>query len=77
MIYQIEGDKMFFALNRSLLIDISVNDTLQIKGVPGASHVWTEHDSQFIESNPDDDIFLQIEKIGGGNYKARVVSLDK
>jgi hypothetical protein len=76
MIYQIEGDKVFYAINRSQIIDISVDDTLQVKDVPGASHKWTEHDSQFMESNPDDDIFLQIERLAEGMYKAKVVSLD-
>jgi hypothetical protein len=77
MTYQIEGNRMLFAISRSQIIDISVDDTLQIKDVPGASHIWTEHDSQFIENNPDDDIFLQIEKLAGNKFAASVVSLNK
>ncbi len=77
MTYQIEGNRMLFAITRSQIIDISVDDTLQVKDIPGASHVWTEHDSQFIENNPDDDIFLQIEKVAVNEYKASVISLDR
>lgn len=77
MTYQIEGNSMLFAINRSQIIDISVNDTLQVIGFPGASHVWTEHDSQFVENNPDDEIFLQIERVAENKYVAKGILLTK
>ena len=70
MIYKIEGKTMLFAIDRTQIIDISVGDTLQINGLQGASHVWTEHDSEFMENNPDDDIFLQIERTAENKYKS-------
>jgi hypothetical protein len=70
MTYNIEGKIMLFAIDRTQIIDISVNDTLQIEGFPGTSYTWTKHDSQLIETNPDDSIFLQIERTEADKYKA-------
>jgi hypothetical protein len=70
MTYTIEGNAMLFAIDRTKVIDISVNDRVEVKGFPGAVHVWSEHDTEFIENNPDDDIFLQIERVGENKFKA-------
>lgn len=66
---------MLFAINRTEILDISVNDIIAVEGFPGASHVWTEHDSEFVENNPDDDIFLQIERVTENNFKAKGIVL--
>ena len=70
MIYKIDGNTMIFAIDRTGIIDVSVNDILEVEGFQGARHVWTEHDSELIENNPDDDIFLQIERVGENKFKA-------
>lgn len=75
MTYQIEGNTMLFAIDRTQIMDIAVNDTLQVKGFPGASHQWTDHDREFVENNPDDEIFLQVERIGENKYKATGILL--
>ena len=70
MTYKIDGNTLLFAIDRTQIIDISVNDVLQIQGFPGASHTWTEHDSEFIENNPDDEIYLQIERISENKFRS-------
>lgn len=69
MNYQITGQKLLIPIDRAGIADISVNDTLTIDGFPGVKHVWTNQDAQFFESNPDDDIFLEVEK-DGDRFKA-------
>jgi len=64
MTYRLNGNSFLFAMNRSEILDISVNDIIAVEGFPGVSYVWTEHDSEFVENNPDDDIFLQVERDG-------------
>jgi hypothetical protein len=75
MNYQLEGNTMLFAINRSRIIDISVNDVLTVPDFPEVTHQWTEQDQDFIENNPDDDIYLQVEKIGENKYKANGILL--
>jgi hypothetical protein len=74
MTYELKGNKMLFAINRSDILDISVNDVITIGGFPDASYVWTDHDADFVENNPDDDIFLEIERVGS-KYKASGIVL--
>jgi hypothetical protein len=76
MTYNIKGTNMLFPIDRTQIIDISVNDTLQIEGFPGARHTWTSHDSELIENNPDDAIFLQIEKVAENKYRTLGILLD-
>jgi len=75
MIYKLEGDNMLFTIDRTKIIDISVNDKLEVKGFPGATHVWTEQDMEFIENNPDDDIYLQVERVSENKYRASGIML--
>jgi hypothetical protein len=70
MIYQLDGTLLLFALNRIELIDISIGDTLQVKGFPAINYLWTAHDSSLIETNPDDDIFLEVERTPENEFKA-------
>ena len=74
MTYELDGSNMLLTLDRTAIIDISVNDTISIKGFPGADYVWTEQDSDFMENNPDDEIFLQVET-DGKNFKATRIVL--
>jgi hypothetical protein len=75
MTYQIDGNSMLFLINRADIIDISVNDILDVKGLPGAKHSWTEQDAEFVENNPDDDIFLEIERVSENQYKDKGIVL--
>lgn len=75
MTYQIEGNTLLFAIDRRQIVDIAVNDTIQVKGFPGASHVWTGHDMEFVENNPDDEIFLEVKRVGDNQYKAAGILL--
>ena len=74
MTYQLNGNTLLFAINRTEILDISVDDVLSVEGFPGASYVWTEQDSDFMENNPDDEIFLQLER-SGNKYKAAGIIL--
>ncbi len=75
MQYQIKGNTILFPINRSQIIDISVNDVLTVPGFPDVSYAWTTQDQEFIENNPDDDIYLQIEKSENNIYKASGIIL--
>jgi hypothetical protein len=70
MTYKLTGNNLFFAIDRTQILDISVGDIIAVDGYPGVNHIWTGHDSEFVENNPDDDIFLQIERVAGNKYKA-------
>jgi hypothetical protein len=74
MTYQLNGNNLLFAINRTEILDISVKDVITLEGLPGVNYVWTEQDSDFVENNPDDEIFLQIER-SGGQYKATGIVL--
>ncbi|MGC1242814.1 MAG: hypothetical protein WA874_14580 [Chryseosolibacter sp.] len=75
MTYQLNGNSLLFAINRADILDISVNDIIAVEGFPGVNHVWTDHDSDFVENNPDDDIFLQVER-KGDQFKAAGIVLN-
>jgi hypothetical protein len=75
MTYKLDGNNMLFAIDRTQIIDISVNDKLEVKGFPGAIHVWTDQDMEFIENNPDDDIYLQIERTADDRFRATGIML--
>lgn len=75
MTYELDGSNMLLTINRTEIIDISVDDIIAIKGLPGARYVWTEQDSDFVENNPDDDIFLRIERVDGEDFKATGIVL--
>jgi hypothetical protein len=75
MTYQLNGNSFLFALNRTEIVDISPDDIISLEGFPGAEYTWTNHDSEFLENNPDDDIFLQVEKAGSQNYQATGILL--
>jgi hypothetical protein len=64
MTYDLEDNYLLLQINRADILDMSVNDTITVKGFSGLAYKWTEHDSEFVENNPDDDIFLQIERAG-------------
>ena len=75
MTYQLNGNSMLFAIKRTEILDISVNDVITVEGFDDVHYVWTEQDSEFVENNPDDDIFLQIERSGQNQYKATGILL--
>jgi hypothetical protein len=65
MRYQIPGNIILCPIDRTHIIDIAVDDILELQGFPGARYVWTEQDREFVENNPDDDIYLQLERSEG------------
>lgn len=73
MTYRLNGNSFLFAIKRTEILDISVNDIITLEGFPGVNYVWTEHDSEFVENNPDDDIFLQVERDGNKFRGAGIV----
>jgi hypothetical protein len=75
MVYQLEGKALMFEVDRSKIIDISPGDTISIKGMEGIEYTWTQQDTEFIENNPDDDIFILVEKQGENQYRAGGVQL--
>ena len=75
MTYHLNGNNLLFAINRTEILDISVNDVISVDGFPGVNYTWTEQDGDFLENNPDDDIFLQIERNGRDKYKAAGILL--
>jgi len=75
MIYQIEGKHLLLAMDRAAIIDINPGDILEVKGLPGVKYQWTEQDREFMENNPDDEIFLQIERTGENQYSAKGILL--
>jgi hypothetical protein len=70
MVYSIKGDTLLFEVNRSQIIDISPGDTIEVAGLPGASYTWKNHDMEFLENNPDGNIFIRIERIDKNQYNA-------
>ena len=75
MTYRLNGNSFLFAINRSEILDISVNDVIAVEGFPGVRYVWTTHDREFVENNPDDDIFLQVERTEGNKFNGRGIVL--
>jgi hypothetical protein len=70
MTYSLNGNSLLFAIDRTEIIDISAGDTISVDGFPGVKHVWTEQDGDFVENNPDDEIFLQVQRLGEKDFKA-------
>ncbi len=68
MTYELNGNNLLFPINRTDILDISIDDVISVKGFPGLRYVWTEHDSEFVENNPDDEIFLEIERVDGNGF---------
>jgi hypothetical protein len=75
MTYRLKGDHILFAINRTEILDISVNDVITLDGFPGVSYVWTAHDREFMENNPDDEIFLQVQRVDGNKFKGTGILL--
>ena len=75
MDYHLNGKLMMIEMERSKIIDISSGDTITIDTLPGVSYTWTQQDTEFIENNPDDDIFLLIEEKSDKTYKACGIQL--
>ena len=69
MMYQVEDNTIMFEIDRRKIADITPGDTLKTNVLSIGEYVWTEHDSQFVESNPDAHLFLKVRKDGGNNYK--------
>jgi hypothetical protein len=75
MTYKLDGNKLLLAIPRAEILDISVKDVITVEGFDGARYVWTDHDSDFLENNPDADIFLEIERTNADAYRATGILL--
>jgi len=75
MTYQLNGNDLLFAINRTDIVDISTGDIISVDGFPGVSYEWTNHDSEFVENNPDDEIYLRVERSDSNAFKARGILL--
>jgi hypothetical protein len=75
MVYQLEGDAFLFEIDRSKIIDISPGDTISIKGFKDLHYTWTSQDSEFLENNPDDSIFIRVGYDVTGSFKAHGIQL--
>ena len=69
MTYELDGSSLLFLIKRADILDISVNDVISVNGFPNLRYKWTKHDSEFVENNPDDDIFLEIQHLDDGQFK--------
>ena len=70
MVYTVDSKRILCAVDRTKIIDISIGDTLQITALPKTNYVWKNQDSQFVENNPDKDIFIELEKTDSNNFHA-------
>jgi hypothetical protein len=70
MKYTLNSDSILFAINRAEIVDIHARDVISVDGFPGADYIWTEHDGEFFENNPDDDVFLEIRRKGENQFEA-------
>lgn len=73
MTYTLDGNKLLFAIDRTRIVDIAVDDILTLDGFDGVQYVWTDHDADFFENNPDAEVFLQLEQGPSGKYQATEV----
>lgn len=73
MKYQLEGNALLVPINRADIIDINPGDTIEIKSFPGAAYAWTSHDAEFMENNPDDDIFLEMTAKGKNFTGSKII----
>lgn len=68
MKYQIEDSVVLCEVDRRQIADINPGDVLEISNFPGGSYAWTEQDSQFMESNPEANVYLRMERKSGDKY---------
>jgi hypothetical protein len=60
MVYQIESGSILLKIDRSLILDITPGDEIEVPGLSDKKYNWKHQDSQFLESNPDAEIFLMF-----------------
>jgi hypothetical protein len=75
MTYKLDGRYLLFPISRTDILDISTNDVIAVAGFPGLQYVWTDHDGEFVENNPDDEVFLQIERVDNTRFRATGILL--
>lgn len=75
MVYQVKGGSILVKMDRALILDITEGDEISVEGLDVENYRWSPQDSQFVESNPDADIFLKFERTGEGAYRARSIEV--
>jgi hypothetical protein len=68
MKYQVQDNTILFEIDRREIADITAGDILEASSFPGGSYTWTAQDSQFMESNPEANMYLRLEGTSGGGY---------
>jgi hypothetical protein len=66
MTYEIDNSEVLVQVDRSRIIDINVGDLIQVNGMTGSGYCWTSQDQQLLESNPDADVLLRMERTPSG-----------
>lgn len=75
MTYTLDGSNLLFAIDRTQILDISVRDVITIDGLDGVAYEWTDHDRDFLENNPDADLFLEVERYNTNHFRATGIIL--
>lgn len=71
MTYEIDSSELLVQIDRSKILDITVGDTIAVSELSKAEYVWTEHDQQLLETNPDAELILKVaRKQDGKAYQA-------
>jgi hypothetical protein len=61
MTYELDSRELLVQVDRSRIIDINIGDTLEVNGM-STPYLWSSQDQQLLESNPDAEILLRMEK---------------
>jgi hypothetical protein len=69
MTYDLNSRTLLFEIDRTAITDIAVGDELTAKDFPNVHYIWTQQDSQFVETNPDARIFLKMKRGAKGEYE--------
>jgi hypothetical protein len=61
MNYEIDNRELLVQVDRKSILDINVGDTIKVNGM-STPYSWTAQDQQLVESNPDAEILLKMER---------------
>ena len=74
MKYQVQDNTILFEIDRRQIADIAPGDVLEAANFPGGTYTWTEQDSQFMESNPEANVYLRL-AANSGNYVGKGIAI--
>lgn len=78
MTYKLDTTTVLIALDRTKLVAISPGDEIQLQYGEDVQYTWREQDQQFMENNPDAELFLEMKATASGmqTHGVRVVPVD-